>query len=144
MPHSPSTSIMIIPLLASIFVKKFSRKFLHLRENFHTFAKIFAKMRKCNFCFGPDGNWILTLPHTCLFYPPKMRCYGTNITPHVICMPYHCKILWIFVFSKLREIFAKFSRKRKFARNEVLRKSSHFRMIFAFSRKLKNAFSFQP
>jgi hypothetical protein len=38
-----STSI-IIPLLASILVKKFSRKFLHLRENCRIFAKI---SRKC-------------------------------------------------------------------------------------------------
>jgi hypothetical protein len=38
-----STSIMITPL-ASIFVKKLSRKFLHFRENFHIFAKI---SRKC-------------------------------------------------------------------------------------------------
>jgi hypothetical protein len=67
-----STSIMI-PLLASIFVKKFSRKFLHLRENFRIFAKISWKL---NFRFGPNGNSILTSPHICLFYPPKMKCYG--------------------------------------------------------------------
>jgi hypothetical protein len=42
-----STSIMVT-LLAPIFVKKFSGKFLHLRENFRIFAKIFANIsRKC-------------------------------------------------------------------------------------------------
>jgi hypothetical protein len=24
------------------------------------------------FLFWPNGNWILTLPHICLFYPPTM------------------------------------------------------------------------
>jgi hypothetical protein len=42
-----STSIMIL-LLAKIFA-------------------FFAKMQKKYFRFGPNGNWILTLPHKCLF-----------------------------------------------------------------------------
>jgi hypothetical protein len=76
-------------------------------------------MRKWNFRFGPYGNWILILTHICLFYPPKMRemIWQKNYTTSTM----HA------------EIFVRFSRK-----------SSHFRMIFAFSHKLKNAFSFQP
>jgi hypothetical protein len=35
----------MIPLLASIFVKKFSRKFSYFRANVHIFAKI---SRKCD------------------------------------------------------------------------------------------------
>jgi hypothetical protein len=49
---------------------------------------------------------------------------------------------------KLYEIFAKIFAKTKYFREtkfrEISRKSAHFRMIFAFLRKLKNAFSFQP
>jgi hypothetical protein len=54
-----------------------------------------------------------------------------------------------FSFSrKLYEIFATIFAKTKYfcetKFREISRKSAHFRMIFAFSRKLKNAFSFQP
>jgi hypothetical protein len=45
-----------------------------------------------------------------------------------------------FSFSHFRENFPE----NLFLFSEISRKSSHFRMIFAFSRKLKNAFSFQP
>jgi hypothetical protein len=73
-----------------------------------------------------------------------------KITPHVslsILMNFSWNFRKIFVkFSQnFCEIFAKFSqnfRETKF--REILWKSSHFSMIFAFSRKLKNAFSFQP
>jgi hypothetical protein len=89
-----STSIMI-PLLASIVVKKFSRKCLHLRENF----LIFAKMQKQNFRFGPNGNWILTLPHICLFILLKRDVMAKKLH-HM----YHaCRIT-----VKFKRFFAKF------------------------------------
>jgi hypothetical protein len=91
-----STSI-IIPLLASIFVKKFSRKFLHLRENFRIFAKIFAKMK---FSFGPNDSWILTLPHICLFYPPKIRCYDKKLHHMYHSCSITVKFNGFFVFAK--------------------------------------------
>jgi hypothetical protein len=86
-----STSIMI-PQLVSIFVKNICEnlwKFLYFHENVH---ENFTKMRKLNIRFGHDGNWILTLPHIYLFYPPKMRYYAKKITPHGPCMLYHCQM----------------------------------------------------
>jgi hypothetical protein len=95
-----STSIMFL-LLASIFVKKFSQKF---------FRK-FLKNAKMKFLFWPIGNWILTLPHICLFYPPKMRYYVKKLHN----MYHACRITVIFngffVFAKISicgKIFAKF------------------------------------
>jgi hypothetical protein len=152
-----STSIMFL-LLASIFVKKFSQQF---------FRK-FLKNAKMKFLFWPNDNWILTLPHICLFYPPKMRCYVKKLHN----MYHACRITVIFngffvfakIFAKISVfglIFAKFLwdfdkkfcenkflrkslQKRTFSPNEISQKLSHFGIIFAFSRKLKNAFSFQP
>jgi hypothetical protein len=59
----------------------------------------------------------------------------------------------VFGFREnFRDIFVRFSRKfsqqtkifRETIFREISRKLTHLRLIFAFSRKLKNAFSFQP
>jgi hypothetical protein len=36
------------------------------------FSRKFRANAKITFLFWPNGNWILTLPHICLFYPPTM------------------------------------------------------------------------
>jgi hypothetical protein len=155
-------------------------------------------MQKWNFRFGPNGNWIMTLPHICLFYPPKMGYHGKKLHHMYHACRITVKFNGFFFFAKIFAKFSwdfcenfrenknfpetqfreksillkwdvmaknyttctmhvvslwnlmEFSFSRKFSRNfrEIFAKlswqSSHFRMIFAFAQKLKNAFSFQP
>jgi hypothetical protein len=66
--------------------------------NFRIFAKIFATIsRKCENEIFVRAQWQLNsnIASPMSFYPPKMRCYVKNISPHVPTM-----------FAK---IFAKFS-----------------------------------
>jgi hypothetical protein len=99
MPHSPS-----IPnkFFAKIFV--FSRKFSYFRENFRENAKI-------KFSFGPNGKWILTIPHIRLFILLKWDVISKNVTTctmHAVPLSNLMDFLEIFVrFSR------KFSQKRK-------------------------------
>jgi hypothetical protein len=101
MPHFPC---IMIWLLASIFVKKFSRKFFAFARKFSYFRENrrenFENMRKWNFYFGPNDNWILTLPHIWLFYPPKMRCYGKKLHHMYHACRITVKFNGFFVFAK--------------------------------------------
>jgi hypothetical protein len=103
-----STSIMI-PLLASIFVQKF----LHLGENFRIFAKI-------KFSFGPNGNWILTLPHICLFILLKWDVMAKELQHMYHACRITVKCNGFFVFAKRN--FVKFRENRP-----VFAWYSHFR-----------------
>jgi hypothetical protein len=78
-------------------------------------------MQKWNFCFGPYGNWITTLPHICHFYPPKMRCYDQKLH-HM----YHA--------CRITVKFKGFSFSQKFSRNfgEIFTKQN-FAKIVPFS-----------
>jgi hypothetical protein len=87
-------------ICGNIFV--FMRKFSYFRENFR---KNFAKMRRWNFCFGPNVNWILTLPNICLF----------------ILLKWGKKLHHMYQACRINVKFKAFS--RKFSRN--------FREIFA-------------
>jgi hypothetical protein len=80
------------------------------------------------------------------------------MSPHIPCMRDHCQIPWDFSFSlqlsrnfrfsqNFVSLMRNFLRKRKFRETkfcEISQKLTHFRMLFALSWKLKNAFSFQP
>jgi hypothetical protein len=60
--------------------------------NFRIFAKISRKCEKSNFRFGPNGNWILALPHLCLFILLKWDVMANKLH-HM----YHaCRITVIF------------------------------------------------
>jgi hypothetical protein len=121
-----STSKMI-PLLASI-----SQKFLHLRENFRIFAKI---SRKWNF----HGNWILTLPHICLFILLKWDVMTNNNTTcimHAVLL----KNLMDFSFSqKFSWDFRINFRETKFRKNRPI-----FTWFSHFRENLKVQFRFNP
>jgi hypothetical protein len=132
-PFPKNSKSIMFPLLASIFVKKFSPKFLHFRKifaNIFVFSRNFRENAKMKFSFWPNGNWILTLPHICLLILLKW-IVRSNKFHHM----YHaCRITVKFNGFF---IFAKTEKKIR----EISRKSSHFRMIFAFSQKSKNRFN---
>jgi hypothetical protein len=106
------------------FARKFSRNF---RENF-------AKMRKWNFRFGPNGNWILALPHICLFYPPKMRCYEKNHACRIT-----IKFNGFFVSAKISAKFLWDFRETKFRENRSI-----FAWLSHFPENWKMHFRFNP
>jgi hypothetical protein len=96
------------------FLRKFSRK-----SEFLVFAKILRHFRE-NFRENQSFSFSQKI------FAKILRYFRENYTR----------------FSR------KFSQKTKYFREtkfrEISRKSAHFRITFAFSRKLKNAFSFQP
>jgi hypothetical protein len=111
---------------------KFS--FSHFRENLFSFLRkfifVFAKIFKRKYTkitkIGVFGF--------CENFRQKRQDFRENFREY--------RGFW---FSrKLYEIFKKTKIFRETKFREISRKSAHFRMIFAFSRKRKNAFSFQP
>jgi hypothetical protein len=97
-----STSIMFL-LLASIFVKKLSQKFLNLRENFRILAKIYPPIKRF---YGKKLNHMY---HTCRI---TVKFNGFFGFPKIF-----TKFLWDF-----RENFAKFRENRP-----IFAWLSHFR-----------------
>jgi hypothetical protein len=87
------------------------------------------------FSLGPNGNWILTLPHICLLILLNEMLCRKNFTT---CTMHAVSLSNLMDFSLSR----KFPFSRKFSRNFV--KIVPFSHDFRISQKLKNAFSFQP
>jgi hypothetical protein len=115
-----------LPNIINVFVNLRSENTKIFIEN----ANIFAKMRKRKFLFQSWWQLNSKITRHMFILSSQNAMLNKIMTPQLPCMHYHCQIPWDF---RSRENFCEFSWKL-----------AHFRMIFAFSRKLKNAFRFNP